>query len=1091
MSYQSRQAALNTKQRQAVTNTEGPLLVLAGPGTGKTELLSMRTAHILTATDTPPESILCLTFTDSGATAMRERLVGIIGSDAYRIAIHTFHSFGAEIINQNAEYFYHGASARAMDELRQYELLSSILDELPYDNVLASKNGGEYTYLKDVRSAISDLKRSGLTSDELRMILDDNERVMDAIERDIQRVFQAKITKAVIDPFSELARQAADISVGDLPVAATPYTEVLALSMAHAASEAIESQSTKPITTWKNAWLAKDADGNAVFKDRAAGQKLRALAHVYGDYLARASDAALYDYDDMILNVIHALETNPGLAATIREKYLYIMVDEFQDTNLAQLRILFDMTADQDAPNIMAVGDDDQGIYGFQGAEISNVQRFREHFDDPDIIVLTDNYRSSSEILSVAREVITQGEHRLESKLDGLTKALTSHSAAGPDPVLVAYQSPDAERAGVASEIASLIRSGTEPGNIVVLARRHTELVELVPFLAAESITVAYEKRDNILDQPLIILLERLLHVIKALHSNDHQIADALLPEIMAHPAFDFAPLTLWQLSLRAARSHSTWLETMQLTPELKPFAEWLIELGVTLSNHSFETILSTLLGMPDVERVTVTDYTSPLFDYFFSADVLQESPANYLGTLEALRTIRDKLTTHIVDHAPSPQDFLEFVAMHRELGAGITTIRSAPETDASSIHLMTAHAAKGLEFKHVFLVGLTDKQWGSAARGSSSKLAYPKNLTIRPDGSSYDERLRLAYVAMTRAKETLHMSYSCADDKAKEMLPASFIAHLDPRQAAPVTTEEHVAEVTTAWYRRLAAPRSDEMQSLLGPTLERYQLSSTHLTNFLDVTKGGPEYFLLTNLLRFPTAKSPHAAYGTAMHATLQHAHDFIRAHNERQAHEDIVADFERQLSDTHLAPSDHEVFLQRGVDALSAFLEAQYGSFTSTQRTEINFASQGVHINGAHLAGKLDLLDIDDQSKTIRVTDYKTGKPSMSWTGKTPYEKIKLHHYRQQLMFYQLLIENSRDYRHYQFENGVVQFVEPASNGAVVALDLTFTRSELDEFSHLISALWRAIQTFDFPDTSEFEPTINGIKAFEQAMIDKYSDI
>ncbi|HEX8390192.1 MAG TPA: UvrD-helicase domain-containing protein, partial [Candidatus Saccharimonadales bacterium] len=174
--FKERYKALNDAQRQAVDTIEGPLMVIAGPGTGKTELLSLRVANILRVSDTAPQNILCLTFTESGATAMRERLAGLIGADAYRVAIHTFHSFGSEIINQYGEYFYHGAHFRPADELTGYETLRAIFEKLPHDNPLSSTMNGDFTYLRDVQSTISDLKKSGLTSDELTAILDRNDR---------------------------------------------------------------------------------------------------------------------------------------------------------------------------------------------------------------------------------------------------------------------------------------------------------------------------------------------------------------------------------------------------------------------------------------------------------------------------------------------------------------------------------------------------------------------------------------------------------------------------------------------------------------------------------------------------------------------------------------------------------------------------------------------------------------------------------------------------------------------------------------------------------------------------------------------------
>ena len=196
MDFDTRYKKLNAQQKQAVDTIDGPVMVVAGPGTGKTELLSMRAANILKRTDVLPENILCLTFTESGASAMRERLVSIIGKDAYKVAIHTFHSFGTEIINQHGQYFYHGANFRPADELSSYEIIRGIFDELEYTSPLAKKMNGEYTYLSDTLRTISELKRSGLTSDELTIVLDANDAVIDKIESQLAEVFAARISKS-------------------------------------------------------------------------------------------------------------------------------------------------------------------------------------------------------------------------------------------------------------------------------------------------------------------------------------------------------------------------------------------------------------------------------------------------------------------------------------------------------------------------------------------------------------------------------------------------------------------------------------------------------------------------------------------------------------------------------------------------------------------------------------------------------------------------------------------------------------------------------------------------------------------------------
>jgi superfamily I DNA/RNA helicase len=251
MNFSERYAHLNERQRLAVDTIEGPVMVIAGPGTGKTELLSMRAANILQKTDTLPENILCLTFTESGATAMRERLSQIIGADAYKVAIHTFHSFGTEVINHNSEFFYGGANFKPADDLSCYEILRGIFDELDYDNPLAGKMGGEYTHLGDTLTVISELKKSGLTSDELLLVLDANDKVIAAAEPLLAEIFADRISKTIFD---RLAGAAVHILKTEetLPLPGLPsLARVCADSLYLALEAATQDNSTKPITAQK------------------------------------------------------------------------------------------------------------------------------------------------------------------------------------------------------------------------------------------------------------------------------------------------------------------------------------------------------------------------------------------------------------------------------------------------------------------------------------------------------------------------------------------------------------------------------------------------------------------------------------------------------------------------------------------------------------------------------------------------------------------------------------------------------------------------------------------------------------------------
>src|ERR1700757_1843717 len=166
MDFEARYKQLNKAQQAAVDTIDGPVMVIAGPGTGKTELLSMRAANILRQTDVLPENVLCLTFTEAGSIAMQKRLTGIIGREAYNVSIFTFHAFGTDIMSRYREYFYQGASFRPADDLARHRIVTEILDSLEYNNPLRSKMNGKYTAIGDIISAISDLKRAGLTDAE-------------------------------------------------------------------------------------------------------------------------------------------------------------------------------------------------------------------------------------------------------------------------------------------------------------------------------------------------------------------------------------------------------------------------------------------------------------------------------------------------------------------------------------------------------------------------------------------------------------------------------------------------------------------------------------------------------------------------------------------------------------------------------------------------------------------------------------------------------------------------------------------------------------------------------------------------------------
>lgn len=1097
---------LNDRQHQAVDAIEGPVMVVAGPGTGKTQLLSMRVANILRQTDAAPQNILCLTFTESGAMAMRQRLLSLMGQDAYKVAIHTFHSFGTEIINNNPQYFYKGANFRPADDLSSFEILEPIFSELPHKNPLASTMNGEFTALRDTQRAIANLKKAGLAPDELQKILDHNEQFMAYAEPLLAGVFNvARFSKKDLAGCEQLINELGKFEALAMPVALIkPLGQLCVSELRTALEEAQTTNSTQPVTKWRKRWLERNHNKEYVFKDRARYKKLRALADVYHKYLLSMQEHSLFDFEDMILRVVHALEIFPELRYNLQEQYLYVLVDEFQDTNGAQLRLLQNLTNSEVAngrPNVMVVGDDDQAIYAFQGAEISNILQFRQLYREPTIITLTDNYRSSAEILEPSRQVITQGEHRLENLLEGINKTLTPHiHPATTSTELHQFINPGAQFVWITERIKQLQQQGIAASEIAILGRNHRQLIEFLPYLHAAGIQVNYERRNNVLEADHIVALITLARTINALTEQQYDVADALLPQLLSYDFWGLKTDDIWKLSLNAYKERRFWLELMlERTDKLRAIAEFLIISSQEAHHEPLEKMLDVLIGsnetqVADTEQAEMQglspdgpteEFISPFRAFYFNAQRLEQQPDSYIAMLSNLSILRKKLREYRPDKPLFLRHFIEFIDLHEK--ANLAIVDAAEHRDETqAVHLMTAHKAKGLEFDAVFIIGCQESVWGASARSRSSSLPFPNNLPIEPAGQTADDCLRLFYVAMTRARQELIMTCYATDSNGKESLPVSFLQD----GSAPIEHTNQpkalLATIEPGWEQRHLQANGVDKQLLLAPTLETYQLSSTHLNNFLDVTAGGPQAFLLQNLLRFPQAMGRSAVFGSVIHTVLQRAHVHLTNTGERRPTEDILQDFELQLQNSRLSEQDFTYLFERGSELLQAFLAKRYSSFTPHQKAEYAFKNQGVVVGDARLTGNLDLMEIHEETRTITVIDYKTGKSARSWHGTTDYEKIKLHKYRHQLMMYKLLVENSRNFGgKYTVSRGILEFVEPDEDGSIQLLEATFNHEEMAEFVQLLQAVWRRIIALDLPDISQYSPTYKGMLEFEADLL------
>ena len=530
---------LNQKQKEAVEYLEGPLLVLAGPGTGKTQLLSEKVAYILKNTDTNPENILCLTFTETGAANMRERLKTIVGKSGLKVNIGTYHAFGSDILMQYKNYAveYTRKLDETIDEVTRYKIIKNLQERLPGNDILRGDN------VKDIISVISSAKSAGLSSKDLLKIatinIEDSIVLSEAISplllNVVPRKFRESYNSAYL-PIYELLKDYVDSK----PIVHNVERSIaiLARDLKNAIQEAESEEKIKPLTAWKDAYFEKTEKGQYRLKDRVANKKLMSVAYIMSEYNDYLHKNGLFDFDDMIQEATKILQQDAGFCATLMERYQFILLDEFQDTNPAQFSIIKQLT-NYEKPMIMAVGDDDQAIYEFQGALSTNLDDFQKYYD-ANVIPLVENYRSTQEILDFSRKIINQADDRFADK------ELLAHKEAQKSTQIFRHEflSSDMEYCFVADEVAKLIKRGVPQSNIAIISYKTKYFMPLLPFLKSKpEINIAYEKKNNLLEDEKIHELLTLAKFVNEIAQQQKNTVSIL--EILSYP---FGNYLCWRL---------------------------------------------------------------------------------------------------------------------------------------------------------------------------------------------------------------------------------------------------------------------------------------------------------------------------------------------------------------------------------------------------------------------------------------------------------------------------------------------------------------------------------------------------------------
>jgi len=665
MSFESEYKKLNNEQKMAVDTLDGPVLVIAGPGTGKTQLLSMRVANILRRTDTDARNILCLTFTNKAAVNMRERLKLLTNNGARNVTVKTFHAFAAEVMSSYPEYFFSGANLTSAPESAQLEIMQSIISELPKDNPYASIFDGNHTMIKPALRGISLAKEAGLTPSKLKALLETNLQYIDIIEEDIVTILSSPLSYKTLDTIQSkingLPSQDIDEHIRPLLSLSTIMQE----SLTYAIAQDHEIGKTTNTGKWKKQWLQAVEGIKGMHTQRSKNNKWLALADIYQSYRTQLHHQSYYDYSDMLLEVIVQIEQNPELKSQVQERFEYVLIDEFQDSNAAQLRLahlIADHHSAENKPNIMAVGDDDQSIYGFNGAELNNMLHFDRTYDKVETIVLQENYRSTQAVLDAAETIISQSEDRLVDRIKNITKdlrACNKNIRSGTISHTV-YQDSDQQLNSVANEIERIKKEQPEQ-TIAVLARKHDSLIALATALNRRKVSIAYEKDQNILQLDAVKQIIAIIEIMAAINTGDEQYISTLLVKLLIHPMWHIPSETLWELA-RQNRYNDQWLETMSEHEDTKKLTLWLQWLAKQSTLQPLTIILEHCLGLRSAMSESNTDevfFTSPIKDYFINNSPLSES---YLQTLSAIRLLRTLIAEFQPDNEPTIEDFLSYI---------------------------------------------------------------------------------------------------------------------------------------------------------------------------------------------------------------------------------------------------------------------------------------------------------------------------------------------------------------------------------------------------------------------------------------------
>ncbi len=997
---------LNEAQKEAVNALEGPVTVVAGPGTGKTQILALRVCNILLTQEVSRHNILCLTYTEAGTVAMRQRLIQFVGPEAYDIPIYTYHAFCNKIIGENAEYFGNYRSLQILSDLERVDVFQAIIDAFDDDHKLKRFKGNIYSDNNRLKNLFSSMKKEGWTVDWF-------------VEQ--------------IEKFRE----------------EEPYREENKKQFFYSVNHKENKKGDKKLHGFK--------------KHNDYCDILIAAAKEFSNYEKELHKRERFDYQDMIQWVVKAFKQFPDLKSDYQEQFQYILADEYQDTNGIQNELLMILADYWEKPNLFVVGDDDQSIFRFQGASMKNIVDFTHKYE-PKMIVLKNNYRSSQHILDASMACIDHNVDRLVKTFDGLDKTLIASNQKvlnGPKAKALEFDNVYKEEAAILAAIKNWQQSGVALNECAVMYRKHNQIEDLVNVLTKENIPIKLKRRVNALDQSIVKSLLNTLHLIDAIYHGRNTIDEYLYP-VMYLPVFGLSINTMHALALTLKNNQKTsWFSLIgnqAIVEEIVPdqaekvnhFYEKLNHWVSTYNTQTIQVLIETILNDSGIlkEALQANDnyFNLQLIQTFFDHFKEQTAAFPNMALHEHLDNIHKMMDNNI--GLPLNQ------VIQNENGVLFTTL----------------HSSKGLEFEKVWMLGNTKDKWEAKGANNKSFKIPHSIMEANEDLEDDERRLFYVGMTRAKSNLYLSYSKKKSEDATKELEPSKFLVELKESGTIDhQMVDIPEAEAATYLSKRLLSveiPEKDWLDaSRINMALESFKMNPTDLNKYLAC----PIRFYYENILRVPSARRESMGFGLAIHQALEFYLRQYQE-NKNVGLDLLIELFEAAMAKykSHFTEKEYKNRMTFGKRNLSHYYEEYKETWNLPRQMMFEHKVTLANYQGVPVSGMIDR--IDQYKDYIYVIDYKTGNADSGFLGKklkkgNEEEEVIGGDYWRQMVFYKILTDHDPRLQH-KMTSGEVNMLEQKKDGSFKKAKYVITPQEEALVSKQIAESYEKIMNHEFRD-------------------------